>query len=223
VALVETSHSLFLAVADGVSGQRSAAEASQAVLKTLCRKIKATKKSSLRNTILDALELANLKILQKGRGAGSTLACVEICDEFIRPYLVGDSSVILVGQKGKLRYRNIAHSPVGYGLASGLLEESEALDHEENHLLMNAIGGADLAIDLGPKLSIQDLDTLLLCSDGLTDLLPLDVILESIRKGEINEALQSLLSQVETRLQGSEEMADDLSIILYRRSASQNP
>lgn len=205
-----------LAVADGVSGQRGAAEASQESLKVLSRKLKSKKTLKLRNSILDAIEQANQKLLRKGKGSGTTLACAEIQSKSFRPYLVGDSSIFLVGQRGKLRYRSIAHSPVGYALASGLIGEQEAMEHEQNHILWNAIGGADLSIELGPEVNFNELDTLLICSDGLTDLLSVDEIVETIRVGEMKKVLDDLLNLVEQKIKGQEEVADDLSIVLFR-------
>ncbi|TVQ80171.1 MAG: serine/threonine-protein phosphatase [Bradymonadales bacterium] len=215
VSVIENQKALILSVADGVSGQRMASMASQSILQELHKRL-SKRVSRVRNCLIDSIELANQKIHRKGRGAGTTLASVEITADYIRPYIVGDSSVFLVGQKGKLRYRSIAHSPVGYALASGLIAENEALSHEESHLLMNAIGGIDLNIELGPFLEYQSTDRLLICSDGLTDCLPQDSILEVIRKGEPEEALQTLIEMVEARQKEDPSLHDDLSLILFR-------
>ena len=42
--------------------------------------------------------------------------------------------ILTTGQRGRLRMQTVSHSPVGFAIEYGLLDESEAMHHEERHL-----------------------------------------------------------------------------------------
>lgn len=110
-----------LVVADGVGGGRGGAQA--AALAATCLK-EAPRQSHaselrLRTAILDGMESANRKILELGWGAATTLAVVEIYENVMRSYHVGDSMVLVVGHLGKIKLQTISHSPVGFAVDSG--------------------------------------------------------------------------------------------------------
>ncbi len=60
----------------------------------------------------------------------------------LRPYHVGDSTNLLTGQRGKLEFAMISHSPTGYAMEAGVLGEEEALVHEDRHDVSNLLGAA---------------------------------------------------------------------------------
>ena len=103
----------------------------------------------LRPRILDAFELANQNVLDLRIGAGTTLVVVEISDRVVRTYHAGDSIAVLVGQRGQLKIDTIPHSPVGYGVASGMLGEEESMVHEDRSLISNCVGSPDMHLDVG--------------------------------------------------------------------------
>ena len=75
----------------------------------------------LRPAILDGIEAANAAVRAIGTGAATTLSLVEIQGRVVRAYQVGDSAILLAGQRGKLKYQTIAHSPIGYAVEAGLI------------------------------------------------------------------------------------------------------
>ena len=85
-----------------------------------------------------------------GAGAATTLTVAEVQEDSVRSYQVGDSVLLLVGQRGRIKYQSISHSPVGFALESGLLDEGEALRHADRHLVSNLLGARDMRIELGP-------------------------------------------------------------------------
>ena len=147
---------------------------------------------------------------------------MEISGHTARPYHVGDSVILVIGQRGKLKLQTVAHSPVGFAVEAGLLDEEEALHHHERHLILNAIGSAEMRIELGAPISLARRDTVLLASDGLTDNLSLDEIVELARKGPLDRAVVRLAALAHERMtaarSGHPSKPDDLSILLYRRS-----
>lgn len=204
-----------LALADGVGGQRNAAEAATSALKTLGKKIQHSSGKNLREAILDAFEEANKKIIDMGVGAGSTLAVVELQNGKMRAYHVGDSSIVCIGQKGALVYKNTLHSPVGYALEAGVIDQNEALHHEDVHIILNVLGNTQMMIELGPQIELRPKDSLLLASDGLTDNLPFSEIAEKLRKGKFEDTAQEFIEDC-IQLMKSPVKADDLSFLLFR-------
>ncbi|CAK9014262.1 Bifunctional purine biosynthesis protein PurH [Includes: Phosphoribosylaminoimidazolecarboxamide formyltransferase (AICAR transformylase), partial [Durusdinium trenchii] len=174
----------------------------------------------LRTAILEAVESANEELLNNGGGSASTLALIELTGTRIRTYHVGDSAILVVGQRGRLKRQTVCHSPVGYALEAGLLDEEEALYHEERHVVSNVVGISDMRIELGPPLHLASRDTVLLATDGLYDNLWQDEIVEAIRKGPLQEGVHQLISLATRRMlipePGHPSKPDDLSVVAFR-------
>ncbi|MGI9258062.1 MAG: PP2C family protein-serine/threonine phosphatase, partial [Gammaproteobacteria bacterium] len=111
-----SNNALILAVADGVGGTPAGREASNRAVQTLSRVLAKTEATpdNMRAAILDALEEANRSIINSGRGAATTLVVGEIIDGQVRSYHVGDSELISVGQRGRVKLRITPHSPTGF-------------------------------------------------------------------------------------------------------------
>lgn len=211
-----------LIVADGLGGLPAGSTASQLAIDSMSEVLQeaATESIPLRDAILNGIERANETILQQASGMATTLAVVEIQGQTIRHYHVGDAMIMLTGQRGKLKAYTVSHSPVGYAVEAGMLDEEEAVHHEERHIVSNVVGAADMSISIGTTLQLATRDTLLLASDGLFDNLYMEEIVEIIRKGSLEKAAKNLVSQCQQRMQqpqqGVPSHADDLSFILFR-------
>jgi serine/threonine protein phosphatase PrpC len=212
-----------LVIADGLGGQPAGSTASNLAVRRLKKTIEkaAQEQIPLREAILDGIERANQDILAQGSGAATTIAIVEIQHDRVRPYHVGDSMILLCGQRGKKKLLSVAHSPVGYAVESGMLDVDEAVHHEERHLVSNVVGAPDMRIEIGAARRIAKRDTLILASDGLFDNLYLDEIVEVIRKGDLQTSAMQLLDLTRQRMHGEHTdfpaHPDDLTFILYRR------
>ena len=212
-----------LVVADGMGGTRQGGEAAAAVIHQLAAQLPlSSPEQQLRTAILNGIEAANQTILSDFPSSGSTLAAVEVNADSIRPYHIGDSEILVVGQRGKIKLLTVSHSLVGMGVEAGLIDEEDALHHDERHIILNAIGSADMRIELGAPIQLDRYDTLLLASDGLTDNLNLDEIIELIRKGPLDQAVRKLADLARQRMNdcdsGGPSKPDDLTLIAYRRS-----
>jgi serine/threonine protein phosphatase PrpC len=213
-----------LAVADGLGGQPAGAKAAKIALHSLAESLNRAHSEGtyLREAILDAIERANRKVQELGVGAGTTLAVVEIRDRTARAYHVGDSEVLVVGQRGKIRFQTVSHSPVGYGIEAGLIDRREALEHADRHLLSNLVGSPEMRIEIGPLIKLRPRDVVLLATDGLHDNLHAHEIVETIRRGSLQKAANALARVGAGRMgrpgDDGPSKPDDLSFILYRRS-----
>jgi serine/threonine protein phosphatase PrpC len=217
-----SAHAGVLAVADGVGGSRGGGQASSLAVKSLCDAIDnaVNEERELRWGILNGFETANRSIIDMAIGAATTLAAVEVDGNCIRPYHVGDSTIIVVGQRGKIKTKTVDHSPVGYAVEGGFLDANAAMNHEDRHLVSNFIGSADMHIEIGSVVKLAKHDTVLLASDGLSDNLSTDEIVELIRKGPLDASLAALSQRATKRMLhpngGSPSKPDDLTFVLFR-------
>ena len=208
-------------VADGLGGQPDGDAASKIAVNTIEKAIsQIPDHANLRDAILDGLEKSNKNIQDKTPGAATTLLAVEYQNDTIRPYHVGDSMVLITGQRGKIKLQSVPHSPVGYAVESGLLDENEAVHHEERHLVSNVVGSEEMRIEIGSNIKLSKYDTLIMSSDGLFDNLYVHEIIEITRKGKLETAARRLVELARDRMlnpkAGSPSHADDLSFILFR-------
>jgi len=213
-----------LAVADGVGGQSSGAEASRLALEAIETSLRSRPpEDELRTAILNGFEMANETVRALGVGAGTTLAVVEVQGEWIRPYHVGDSGIVVTGQRGKVRVRTVDHSPTGYAVEAGLMNDRQAIRHEERHLLTNMVGSESMRIEIGSSVQLAPRDTIVMASDGLFDNVHFDEIVDRIRSGPLDKRVDELASLASRRM--THETAtrpskpDDLTIVAFRRAA----
>jgi serine/threonine protein phosphatase PrpC len=211
-----------LVVCDGLGGLPAGEQASILAIHCLAERIAATPPGNggLREAILDGIESANRAVIDLGLGAATTLALIELQGRVIRPYHVGDSMILVTGQRGRIKLMTVSHSPIGYAVEAGFLDAEEAMHHEERHLISNMLGTPDMRIEIGTPLELAPRDTLLLASDGLFDNLHADEIVERMRRGPINTGANALRTDCRARMRqeagDTPSKPDDLSFILYR-------
>ena len=212
-----------LIVADGAGGLPAGRRASQLAVQTLAESLEQARSdtSPLRSAILDGIEAANQAVISLATGSATTMTIVTVESYLARTYQVGDSEAIVVGQKGKIKSQTMAHSPTGFAVEAGFLDKRDALHHEDRHLVSNFIGAADMHIGVGAEIRLDARDTVLLASDGLTDNVHIDEIVNIIRKGPLPEAIDSIANLAKRRMvvesKHQPSKPDDLSIILFRK------
>ncbi len=217
---------ILLAVADGMGGEAHGEIASRIAIESLrCEVAAAAETDALvRTAVINGLERANEAVLKEAAGAGTTLAAIEISATAARPYHVGDSVVLIVGGRGKIKLQTVAHSPVGYGVESGLLDEADAIHHDDRHIISNFVGTDEMRIDIGSPRKLARRDTVLLASDGLFDNLHVDEVVEMVRRGSLTVAVARLATTAAQRMEttggGEPSKPDDLTMLALRLSGS---
>ena len=133
--------------------------------------------------------------------------------------------VLVIGGRGKIKYQTISHSPVGFAVEAGLLDEDQALHHEDRHVVSNFVGSQEMRIEVGPTLQLTTQDRVLLASDGLFDNLTIDEVVTLARKGPLRRAVRELSRQVHQRMtrpvEGLPSKPDDTTILVYRPTRRQ--
>jgi serine/threonine protein phosphatase PrpC len=223
-ALISVGETATVAVlSDGAGGHPGGAKAAALAVRVVCASVAelGADATNLRTAIINGFESANQAIAALGTGAAATLAAVEIQGATMRAYHAGDSMVLVTGQRGKIKWLNIPHSPVGYAVEAGLLDRGEALHHEDLHLVSNLLGGQDMRIELGATVRLAPRDTIVVASDGLSDNLHLEEIVEAVRKGPLERAVDTLAAlgrkRMETAEEGAPSKPDDLTLVALRR------
>jgi len=209
-----------LALADGAGGEAAGDRASAAALSALARELEARGTRTLRETILSGFEAADGSVREIGVGAATTLVAAEIEDRTVRVYHVGDSLTLAVGQRGKRKLETIAHSPTGYAVEAGILDETEALHHAERHLVSNMVGYGHMRVEMTARVPLAQRDTVLLASDGLSDNLHVGEMVEIVRKGPLEKAAATLARIAAERMaeprEGRPSKPDDLTFLIFR-------
>ncbi len=128
--------------------------------------------------------------------------------------------ILVMGQRGKIKLQTVSHSPVGFALEAGVIDEAEAMHHEDRHLVSNVLGASDMRIEVGSTLALSSRDTLLLSSDGLFDNLHRDEVVERMRRGPLLEAVRKLSRDSVRRMtrpvEGEPSKPDDLTFVAFR-------
>jgi len=218
VAIDPSNGEGIIAVADGAGGTPKGDEASGIALEELKKLIKAFNEESSRYPVLDWIDHMNQKLLDQKTGGLTTLCLAHLFDaDSVRNYQCGDSSMLVLGQRGKRKYRSIAHSPVGHRIEAGVLEEDEALAEEDLFSVTNLLGTGETRVDVGPILKLSKYDRIVMMSDGLTDNLLLSEITSLSLEPKIDDALNKLKALAEIRMtEINKEIGkpDDLSVLI---------
>ena len=136
----------------------------------------ARQRSKRRVRNLNALLIEHGRQDEDLRGMGTTLTMARTMGRDLQIVHVGDSRAYLLRASHLLRLTR-DHTYVQLLVDSGQLSKEEAKDFGARHVLVNALGGLseDVEVDVD-QLGLTSGDRLLLCSDGLTDLVDDDVI-----------------------------------------------
>jgi protein phosphatase len=125
---------------------------------------------------------------------------------------VGDSRVYLV-REGAISQLTSDHSWVNEQIQSGVISADQARSHPLRNVVTRALGGKpDLQVDMQVH-KIQSGDILLLCSDGLTTMIPDEDIAKVVQDagGNIEKAAKALVAAANAR--GGE---DNITVLLLR-------
>ncbi len=103
---------------------------------------------------MDGIDHANRLIQELKIGAACTIAVAEFQKGWVRTYHVGDSQLLLISNRGRVRYQSVSHSPVGFAVEAGLLEPEQAIRHDDRHVISNFLGYQEMRMEIGPCLEM---------------------------------------------------------------------
>ena len=183
-----------LAVADGMGGHSAGEVASSIAINYLGKHFKDTfvnldKKSAvdwIRNSVfeINSLIFQYEKEHIESKGMGTTLVLSIVTKDYILFGNIGDSSGFVM-KDDKLHKVTYDHTLVNLLVSAGELTREEAKDHPKKNVLMKALGAND-PIDIDIFDCDMDITSILLCSDGLTNMLDKDHIEKVLLDSELS-------------------------------------
>ena len=205
-----------LVVSDGLGGHEMGARASKIAVGTTLGKVVKKRRRIKSYEFLDRIEKSHQKILALGINAGATLVAALIEESKIRFYAVGDSSGFLISDQGEIEYKTLEHSVVGLAKEAGVLGAKAAKNHQESHVILNCLGFWDSRVETSFELELRPRNTLVLCSDGLTEVFTKKEIISKLAGVPFEHGVIGLLEGV-MRRRCSREFVDDMTFILCQR------
>lgn len=213
---------VFLAiVADGIGGHKAGEIASDIAVKTITSSIAESDGTDPLWILKSALLEANHAITEEAdlddskRGMGSTVACALVIDTALYIATLGDSRLYLV-RDNVIQQLNIDHTWVQEALEIGVINSEEARSHPRRHLIRSYLGSADpITPDLrlymdseenqeqakaNQGLPLVPGDQIIICTDGLTDLVADEEIIEILVGDDTaDEQLQKMVDLANLR------------------------
>lgn len=185
VIIVKNAQNAYLmAVADGMGGHSAGEVASSIAISYLGKHFNETfmnlGKVDAVNWIRNSVNEINTLIFQyekehpESKGMGTTLVLAIITQEYILFGNIGDSSGFVV-KDNHLHKVTYDHTLVNLLVSAGELTKEEAKEHPKKNVLMKALGAND-PIEIDVFDCDMEISEIMLCSDGLTNMLDQDQI-----------------------------------------------
>jgi PPM family protein phosphatase len=202
-------------LADGMGGAQSGEVASQMVVDAFADGLPADGTPEERLSVV--VQRANREIHERSQneienaGMGTTVTAAYLENDAVAIAHVGDSRAYLF-RDGELSRLTEDHSLVEELLRGGKLTEEEAFEHPQRSVITRALGVEPIVEIDTWTYPLRPGDVVLLCSDGLTDMLP---------ESQIQQALvdSSDLSAAADRLIHDANVAggrDNITVVLFR-------
>jgi len=208
--------SLLAIIADGVGGHRAGEVAAEMAVETISRLVVESDAAQPTQILSQAMAHASQLIYEQSKrdlaqtGMGTTAVCAWVIGDRLYTAAAGDSRLYLL-RSGTLQRLTTDHTWVQEALDHGALSPEGARDHPNAHVIRRYLGAKhplrpDLRLRLHPDesdaqaeanqgLRLLPGDRLLLCSDGLTDLVEDAEMLAALSTGRsTKEALHGLVA-----------------------------
>ena len=188
-----------VAVADGMGGASAGEYASRMALQVMSKTYYATAPKPTPAALREAVETANAQIFEESEsnpiysGMGTTLSSIVLRDDWCYIAQVGDSRVYLVRENMGIHQLTHDHSLVAEQVRNGLISEEEARSHNLRNLITRAVGIKETVKVDCFALHLELGDTLLICSDGLSNMVPNEAIQGVLENGELIPATDRLI------------------------------
>ena len=178
-------------VADGMGGHKAGDTASRFTVETIKTLIEQSQEKDAISVINDSVKMVNSLLLQKASesedyyGMGTTLVIATIYDNVLRVANVGDSRLYVIDD-----------NDITQMVLAGQLSKSEARTHARKNVITRAIGGEEQVEPEMFSIDLKENSKILMCSDGLTNMLEDAEILSIVRNNaNIEDAARLLIDR----------------------------
>lgn len=197
-----TDDSVFAVVCDGMGGANAGNVASELAVRHISEYVIRSYRDGMNmtdteKTLKNAIVSANISLYDKAvnnaelAGMGTTAVAAFVKDGTAVIAHVGDSRIYLVN--GEIKQLTRDHSVVQSLIESGKITPEDAKVHPRKNVITRALGAEEnVAVD-SDCLNLSNGDTLLLCSDGLTNFLEDKDILKVFQNNDISAVAEKLV------------------------------
>lgn len=203
-------------VADGMGGHKAGDYASAYTVKAIEREVKSNEDNKPIKILNEAIICANNEVHEKAMseedfaGMGTTVVCATICDNTLYVGNVGDSRLYVIDDA--ITQITKDHSLVEEMVRIGEIKKEEARLHPDKNIITRAIGAEkDVAVDFF-EVELKDGDYILMCSDGLSNMVPDDEIFSVIKAGSEVKQIADDLVRVANQNGGK----DNIGVVLIK-------
>lgn len=211
------TYGALFAVADGMGGASAGEYASRMTLQRFSQEFFNGPTDSIPEKLYAAVKEANREVFEAAEnnpeyhGMGTTLSAVLIVGNCAYVAQVGDSRVYVSRNGGPIVQVTQDHSVVAEQVRNGFIDEEDARNHSMKNLITRAIGiKEDVKVDLFGFYIMQG-DNILVCSDGLNNMVTDKDITGTIRIDSLQGAARVLVGRA---LEGGG--ADNITVSLIR-------
>lgn len=163
------------AVADGMGGHKAGDFASRFTMETVVNTVKNSEHKNPVKILKEAVDIANEKLIEAAgesedrNGMGTTFVAGTVIGHYLYTANVGDSRLYIVNEEG-IHQVTKDHSLVEEMVRIGEINKEDARNHPDKNIITRAIGASrDILVDFF-NTRLQEGDLILLCSDGLTNM-----------------------------------------------------
>ena len=208
-------------VADGMGGHKAGDYASKECVEVMTTYIKEYEEIGTPISILEGAVIeANISIHKDSisdiqlEGMGTTVVAATIVDNMLYVANVGDSRLYYV-EDGNLIQLTQDHSLVEEMVKRGEITESDARMHPNKNIITRALGSSDKVMVDFFEIEADKIDRVLLCSDGLTNMVDDTEILDVVVANKGVDKAASLLVEKANKYGGK----DNISVVLIDLSS----
>ena len=188
-------------VADGMGGHKAGDYASSYAVRRFTEFVKRCDDENPLTIMKKGIQEVNLGMLAASKsredlsGMGTTFVVAVVKDHHLYVANIGDSRLYIL-QKDQIRQITLDHSLVEELIRTGQLDPLKIRNHPEKNIITRALGIGDEAIPDFFELELTMDEQILLCSDGLTNMVEDDEILNIItEEREPKSAVERLIER----------------------------
>ncbi len=233
---------LLAVLCDGIGGHKAGEVAAELAVNLISETIARSDGKSPLVFLEQGIHLANQAIYEAASqdvqkmGMGSTCACVFLRDSQLYAATIGDSRIYLM-RAGRIRQISIDHTWIQEALAAGIITPAEAGNHPNRHVIRRYLGApqppvvdfrmrlnqgeSDESAQKNQGIALQGGDRLLLCSDGLTDLVSDAEILAAFDHNNDAKAVDALIDLANQR--GGHDNITIVTVVIPGEAATPAP
>ncbi len=203
-------------VADGMGGHNAGDYASRFCVEFFKKQIEESDAEAPVTLIETALQCTNDALRDEAKekseleGMGTTFVVATIYDKEMYVANVGDSRLYVIGKE--IRQITEDHSLVEVMVKTGELNRSEARHHPNKNIITRALGANTFVVPDYFEVELEEGDTVLICSDGLTNMLEDETIERIIREHNDPETAAATLVRYANQNGGK----DNIAIIIIK-------